>query len=52
MMTIHRVLHPSPRWSFEKYDNWYLGQHTNYGKKSPDIVCYRALSRAGDGGHS
>lgn len=48
MITIHWVLRPSPGWSLQEYDNWYLGQHTNYGKKSPDIVRYcvnRALSR-------
>lgn len=47
MITIHWVLRLSPGWNADDYDEWYLGQHTNYGKNSPNIVRYcvnRALS--------
>lgn len=47
MITIHWVLRLSSDWSANEYDDWYLGQHTNYGKNSPGIVRYsvnRALS--------
>lgn len=47
MITIHWVLRLSPGWTAAEYDEWYLGQHTGYGKNSPDIVRYcvnRALA--------
>ena len=40
MITIHWNLLLSPGWSEEEFDDWYLNQHTNYGKNSPGIVRY------------